>query len=133
MKNFWIEIAKEIGVEIGKEFKYTVDDFNYSLRITENGLFLKDCDNLDKPSFDFISDFIAGVGEIELLPFEPEYYEEYWTICCDSLDIIQETWSDQCVDYYRKLQKLVFRTYEQAEKARTEYLEKLKEIGFNRW
>ena len=41
MKNFWIEIAKEIGVEFGEKFIYTIDDYGYKVKIEEDGLLLE--------------------------------------------------------------------------------------------
>ena len=130
MKNFWIEMAQEIGVELEEEFNYTIEGYWYSVKITENGLFVKVCNIFSVPSFEFASKLIAGEGKIKLLPFKPKDGDSYWTISCHSLDVEEDTWSGHYIDYHRKLQRLVFRTYNQAEKARIEYVEKLKEIGY---
>ena len=132
MKNFWIEMAQEIGVEFEEEFNYTLDGYCCNAKITENGLFVKVCDIFSVPSLEFASKFIAGEGKIKLLPFEPKDGDSYWTISCHSLDVEEDTWSGHCIDYHRKLQRLVFRTCEQAIKAKIEYIEKLKEIGYKR-
>ena len=132
MKNIWIEMVEEIGVEIEEEFIYTIDGYSCKVKITENGLFIKVCNIFSEPSLEFVCKFIAGEGRVKLLPFEPIDGISYWTIICHCLDIVEDVWSGHYVDYHRKLQGLVFRTYNQAEKARIEYAEKLKEIGYKR-
>ena len=132
MKNFWLEIVKEIGVKIDEEFIYKVEGFKYIVKIKEDRLHFKSGTCFYEPSIEFIANFIAGKGEINLLPFEPKDGDSYWTISCHSLDVEEDTWSGHCIDYHRKLQRLVFRTYEQAIKAKIEYIEKLKEIGYKR-
>lgn len=131
MENLWEMIAKARGVELGEEFLYSWNNFKYKYRIIEGCLeYYKDdgrwvysnCSN----------EFIAGEGKIERLPFEPKDGDSYWTISCHSLDIEDDTWAGNCIDYHRKLQRLVFRTHEQAIKAKIEYIEKLKEIGYER-
>ena len=132
MKNFWVEMAQEIGVEFEEEFNYTVEGFKYTVKIKEDRLHFKSGTCFYEPSTEFIANFIAGKGEINLLPFEPKDGDSYWTISCHCLDIVEDVWSGHYVDYHRKLQRLVFRTYNQAEKAKIEYAEKLKEIGYKR-
>lgn len=132
MKNFWIEMVEEIGAELGEEFIYTIDGYSYQVKIEENGLFMRVCNIFSETSLEFVSKFIAGEGKIKLLPFEPKDGDSYWTISCHYLDVEEDTWSGHCVDYHRKLHGLVFRTYEQAIKAKIEYIEKLKEIGYKR-
>ena len=130
MKNFWFEIAKEIGIEYGEKFIYTIDDYGYKVKIEEDGLLIELDNRLIEPPAKFINNFIKGEGKIKLLPFEPKDGDSYWTISCHSLDVEEDTWSGHCIDYHRKLQGLVFRTYEQTIKAKIDYIEKLKEIGY---
>ena len=132
MKNFWIEMVEEIGAELGEEFIYTIDGYSYQAKIEENGLFVGMYNIFSEPSLEFASKFIAGEGKIKLLPFEPKDGDSYWTISCHYLDVEEHTWSGHCIDYHRKLQRLVFRTYEQAIKAKIEYTKKLREIGYKR-
>ena len=132
MKNFWIEMVEEIGAELGEEFIYTIDGYSYQAKIEENGLFVGMYNIFSEPSLEFASKFIAGEGKIKLLPFEPKDGDSYWTVSCHCLDIVEDVWSGHCIDYHRKLQRLVFRTYEQAIKAKIEYTKKLREIGYKR-
>ena len=69
MKNFWFEIAKEIGIEYGEKFIYTIDDYGYKVKIEEDGLLLELDNRLIEPPAKFINNFIKGEGKIKLLPF----------------------------------------------------------------
>ena len=130
MENLWETIAKARDVELGEEFLYSWSSFTYKLRISEEGLEIYEDGQWYSSSCAHV--FIKGEGKIKLLPFEPKDGDSYWTISCHSLDVEDDTWSGHCIDYHRKLQRLVFRTCEQAIKAKIEYIEKLKEIGYKR-
>lgn len=86
MKNMWIEIAKEYGVEIGEEFKLSsVDKYSgtlcqYNYKLTRDGLWYKSkCDN-NWCSSNFSTRFVKGDFEVIKIPFIPKPFEKYYTV-----------------------------------------------------
>ena len=59
------------------------------------------------------------------LPFSPKHGQKYYTIRLDAWAVTKATWVDDPVDYLRKEQDMVFRTYEDAGFACPKIYEKL--------
>ena len=58
-------------------------------------------------------------------PFQPENGQSYYTICVNTWAVKRTVWSDFPIDYLRKAQDMVFRTYEEAGFACPKIYEKL--------
>lgn len=113
-KNLIPEIAKMLGVEIGEEFEVKgITSSKY--RFKNDGLEVNFWDGVWKQSILSISQ----LGDIEVmkLPFEPQMDERYYTFA-GSWEITDTLWRNRPCDYGRKAINCVFRTQEEALKAR---------------
>lgn len=116
-KNLISLIAKELGVEIGEEFKiqgYLGSKYRWKedkLEVNFGGEWLR--------SGLTINDLVNS--KAIKLPFEPKYGEEYWTYMgnngTDDWGFYQEIWNDSVFDYIYKSAGCVFRTKEEARAA----------------
>ena len=112
MENLWEMVAKARGVELGEEFLYSLDGYEYKHRI--NGKGLEVCGIGQWYSSNRSNAFISGVGKIERLPFRPKRTEVYYTIIHNTA-IVSYHWADTTADYGRLIAGIVFRTREEAE------------------
>lgn len=123
-------IAKELGVEVGEEFKLE-NVFHVIYKFQGTGLFEKTntedsywyiCNNL------ILRDILTGIAKIEKLPFEPKDGERYFRIFIDSngdLTICSDTWINWTTDYMCKYCGNCFRTKAEAEAHKYEIYQKL--------
>ena len=125
-KNLIPIIAKELGVEIGEEFKIKGITL-YKYRINNDKLEVKLLD--DKWETSTLSISLLGDIEIIKLPFEPKTGDEYWTYS-ETWEVEDWVWTYDFLDLVYKRVGIVFRTKEEAIKARPD---KYKELTSKEW
>lgn len=126
-KNLIPIIAKELGVEIGEEF---------AIKGIENTKYRFQNDALEVSTINTIwicsGLHINRLAEIEIvkLPFTPHVGEYYWTYNSDDFSIVETDWAGLAGEYCKKACGCVFRTEEEAIKARPA---KYKELTGKEW
>ena len=130
-KNLIPLIAKELGVEIGEEFKLKGKDYKYRFSDDEfqwyaptNGVW-----TILGAKCDFC-DLVHGWVGIIKLPFEPHKGEYYWTYNSDDFSIVETDWAGLAGEYCKKACGCIFRTEAEAIKARPA---KYKELTGKEW
>jgi hypothetical protein len=126
-KNLIPIIAKELGVEIGEEF---------AIKGIENTKYRFQSDMLEASTINTVwicsGLHINRLAEVEIikLPFEPKAGEKFWTYWTD-WSVTDFEWKDKTANFdFRKFCGCVFRTREEAIKARPE---KYKELTGKEW
>ena len=129
-KNLIPIIAKELGVEIGEEFKLT--NYDSKWRFVENNLQFF---NVFGPEEDHgwlnaldatLKRVITGELKIIKFPFKPELNETYWTYSCGKYWwVCSTTWCDSASDYCRRACGCAFRSKQEALAARPAKYEEL--------
>ena len=114
-------IAKELGVEIGEEFKVENDVCLH--RFTENGLEYKVCGVWSACAR--LNLILNGTEKIIKLPFEPKEGEKYFVISIVDKSVYPRLWDGHTTDYCYKACGNCFRTKTEAEKHKYEIYEKL--------
>lgn len=118
-------IAKELGVEIGEEFK--LDGLKY--RFTDTQL-----EVLSYPTKTWVMSTIKfnylNTTKVIKLPYEPKVNDVYWTYAMDDFEPVSVVWLNYATDYTRKLTGTVFRTKEETIEARPA---KYKELTGKDW
>ena len=129
-------IAKELGVEIGEEFKLKqtsgdIKSAKYRFRnigdqiIYERTIF---CGDWTMCSAEEVGLLVLGKHEIVKLPFKPKDGETYWYVRWghnQCVDIGYGTWTSDDIDYRHLYCGNCFRTEAEAEKHKYEIYEKL--------
>jgi hypothetical protein len=120
-------IAKELGVEIGEEFRIkdesgVDEDFH---RFTDCGLVYYDQAMCEWQESARIIDLIDGRAEIVKKPFEPKSGEKYFVVSVVDKSVCFTLWDGHTTDYCYKACGNCFRTSEEAEKHKYEIYEKL--------
>lgn len=130
-KNLVPIIAKELGVEIGEEFNVTGYAKTIRFKFDETGLlWIDECEKIW--AYTDVSTFfrlIDGDVEIIKLPFEPKTGDEYWTYS-ETWEVEDWVWTYDFLDLVYKRVGIVFRTKEEAIKARPD---KYKELTSKEW
>ena len=104
------------GLEINEEFKLSLEsDIRY--KFTNNGLMHK-LDNESKWEICRIALNELFHYEIIKLPFNPKYGDTYWSYWSDSFMVGSAIWKDNSVGYALLNCGCVFRTEDEAYKAR---------------
>lgn len=111
-KNLMPIIAKELGVEIGEEFKFSGNQNVFTYRFTNEEIQSK-CKGRDWGT-SVIDLNVVLKQEIIKLPFEPKTGEQYWTCIGEIWHVIDTLWEDRAIDCFRKHCGCVFRTKEEA-------------------
>lgn len=122
-------IAKELGVEVGEEFKVTRYS-NVVFRFDETSLQFFATLNNDwrEVSDELYKMIMKGDTEVEQLPFKPKKGERYYRIFIHmdgDISIISDTWDGWTTDCMCKYCGNCFRTEAEAEKHKYEIYEKL--------
>ena len=127
-KNLILIIAKELGVEIGEEFKLRdkkgtfaktfSDEKEAVFRFTENGVMVVMDDEEKHTTRPLLEDIVCGELEVVKLPYEPKYGEKYWTYEGENFGVADVPWYGEAGDYCIKACGCIFRTREEALKAR---------------
>ena len=127
-KNLIPIIAKELGVEIGEEFKLAGSP-TIKYRFTNDQL--KAQYTVDD-GWETSMALINKLGDVVVikLPFEPKMGEYYWTYNSDNFSIVEHYWNGFVAEYCKKACGCVFRTKEAALAARPE---KFKELTGREW
>lgn len=124
MANLIPVITKELGVEIGEEFKFKqnglLDGFTY--RFTDKEIQSK-CKGKEWGTSPIDLNIILK-QEIIKLPFEPKTGDEYWTYS-ETWEVEDWVWTYDFLDLVYKRVGIVFRTKEEAIKARPEVYKRL--------
>jgi hypothetical protein len=122
-------IAKELGVEIGEEFRIkdesgVDEDFH---RFTDCGLVYYDQAMCSWQESAMILKLIDGSAEVVKKPFEPKDGETYWYVTWndDELGSTISVWYEGPKEYAVKYCGNIFRTQAEAEKHKFEIYEKL--------
>lgn len=131
-KNLIPIIAKELGVEIGEPFKI-VGNGDSLWRFTETnfqfyGKHFQDGWVNVKPQS--VAILVLETPEIIKLPFDPQDDEHYWTYQGNGFWIVETDWMGLANEYCKKACGCVFRTEEEAIKARPA---KYKELTGKEW
>ena len=130
-KNLVPIIAKELGVEIGEEFNVTGYAKTIRFKFDETGLlWIDECEKIW--AYTDVSTFfrlIDGDVEIIKLPFELKTGDEYWTYS-ETWEVEDWVWTYDFLDLVYKRVGIVFRTKEEAIKARPD---KYKELTSKEW
>lgn len=134
MANLIPVIAKELGVEIDEEFDVNIPFMGqakyYRYKLTNIGLWRRG-DGVDwVPASGSLERLVCGDYEIIKLPFEPKLVEAYWTYSYTNFSVVKVRWHLDAEDYYCKACGCVFRTKEEAIKARPA---KYKELTGKDW
>ena len=122
-------IAKELGVEIGEEFRIkdesgVDEDFH---RFTDCGLVYYDQAMCEWQESARIIDLIDGRAEVVKKPFEPKDAEMYWYVWWDekNIDTSYTFWKSIVSNWSDKYCGNCFRTEPEAEKHKFEIYKKL--------
>jgi hypothetical protein len=124
-------IAKELGVEIGEEFRIkdesgVDEDFH---RFTDCRLEYYDQAMCSWQESAMIIKLIDGSAEVVKKPFEPKNGERYWTVYWKEIGdmpcAVYEIWRDDSCDFANKVSGNCFRTKTEAEMHKYEIYEKL--------
>ena len=120
-------IAKELGVEIGEEFKFNSNQHVFTYRFTDEEIQSK-CKGREWGT-SVIDLNVILKQEIIKLPFEPKTGDEYWTYS-ETWEVEDWVWTYDFLDLVYKRVGIVFRTKEEAINARPQ---KYKELTGNEW
>lgn len=124
-------IAKELGVEVGEEFRIKDEsgideDFH---RFTDCGLVYYDQAMCEWQESARIIDLIDGRAEVVKKPFKPKEGERYWVATWDTQETTLTTcgviWHNRADCYADKYVSNCFRTEAEAEAHKYEIYEKL--------
>ena len=119
-KNLIPEIAKMLGVGIGEEFKlagsetiycFTEGHLKYCYKSSYYEVWNTICEGV------FVR-LLEGRDEIIKLPWHPQCGDTYWTYSGDDFDTFLYKWAGVANDYARLKCGCVFRTREEALKAK---------------
>ena len=131
-KNLIPVIAKELGVKIGEEFNVTGYAKTIRFKFDKTGLlWIDECEKIW--AYTDVSTFfrlIDGDNEVIKPPFKPKENEKYWTYFGDKFSVEYTFWGNTTFDYGFESIGCVFRTKEEAIKARPA---KYKELTGKDW
>ena len=120
-------IAKELGVEVGEEFKIVPLDGIY--RLSDFGLQTKIFLNSGErwESSKYITPLLTGQYQIKKIPFEPKDGERYWYVywTAEHIGVTDILFADGDMHHHHKYCGNCFRTETEAEKHKFEIYEKL--------
>ena len=128
-KNLMPELAKMLGVEMGKPF-YILQNGKHKCIYSDNDLYkiteegLANINNTDG-CYEYhacwrviLTDLLLGECSVEKLPWEPKEGEEYWTIHLEPVGkprAILYPWMGDKLDFANLRLNMIYRTREEAE------------------
>lgn len=133
-ENKMAEVARLLGVELDEEFRLTnnignnVSYSNCVLKINvKEGLmyYIKEYDFWQPCNGSLLNDILAGKYGIKKQPWKPKDGELYWTYFNNNWFVDRNTYSDEPMHHMREKCGAVFRTKEEAIKARPRVYEEL--------
>jgi len=124
-KNYWEEIVRVFGFELGEEFNIIDENGSQTpfspYKFTECGILDKDGDNASTILVILINDEYT----IERLPWKPEYRDTYWCVYIGGDDVYKTHWSNDTTDHMRYKLGNYFKTREEAIKNKDKIIEML--------
>lgn len=125
-KNIIPEIAKMLGVEFGEEFKIAFNDEDI-YRFSEHNLeyYSKNFGGWINTEGTTLQHLICGECEIVKLPWKPKVGDYYWTFVTQGFVLVRARWTNDAVDFAKLKAGVIFRTEEEAIKARPKIYKEL--------
>lgn len=123
--NYYENVAKLLGVELGEKFKLRNDASNYcddTFYFSEYGL--KDIDVLYSCN-ELLNEILTGKAEIVKLPWKPKFGEQYWNYSARTNQACCSMFEEFVEDYAIWKSGNCFRTEEEAKTKGKEIMEKL--------
>lgn len=123
--NYIKQVLKMLGLKNNEEFM--IEGKKELFRINENfGLEIQKKDRGDHWFIGevYLDKILLGKDKIIKLSFNPEQDEEYWTYI-NNWAIAKFPWKEVTADHVRKYSGIVFRTSEEARKARPEFYKRI--------
>lgn len=123
-KNYMVDVAKMLGVELGEEFK--IDGSNLIYKFFENGLYFRGIEGW-LPAKHQVLDLIQGDSKIVKLPWQPKvgdvYYRprDYHTAFSEA---VTDFWRGTVNDFALKEAGMIFKTKAECEAALPELRKK---------
>lgn len=124
-KNLIPEVAELLGVEIGERFKVVGEDHAVDAIITDESFCEITRGGFQSPNSMLLHLVLKGEWELQKLPWEPKYKEEYFCPNIRQKTVAIEQWTDETFDYAMKGLGMVYRTREEAEAHFAEDYERL--------
>lgn len=125
--NYYEEISKMLGVELGKEFKVKwkngVRFTNSKYCFTKNGL--NEVGTIWY-AHGILGDILSGKAEIVTLPWKPKQGERYWWYSDAWEQAIATKWDGSHIDFVEWKAGNCFRTEEEANTKGKEIMEQIK-------
>ena len=122
-------IAKELGVEVGEEFKVSIFKLSLWKFDSYKGLLVKHNEMQDwvEACGEQYMKLLNGFYQIEKLPFEPKKEEKYWYVWWNSqyIETTYTFWQGEVSNFSDKYCGNCFRTEAEAEAHKYEIYEKL--------
>lgn len=125
-KNLMPELAKMLGVEMGKPF-YILQNGKHKCIYSDNDLYkiteegLANINNTDG-CYEYhacwrviLTDLLLGECSVEQLPWEPKEGDKYYSISLPTKSICVEIWHNETSDYVLKALGMIYRSAEEAE------------------
>lgn len=116
-KNYMIEVAKLLGVELEEEFTIPeLYDNGYLYKITETGLVCRNRNRegaLWQHESTTLKNLLTGELAVTKLPWKPKYGDKYYSYVV-GWTIMKCTWMNYVSDYTRLKCGIVFRTSQEA-------------------
>lgn len=131
-KNYMKEVAKMLGLSLGEEFKLKIRETEIAHSVvyhfTNRGLFTG---NEVKCSGDTLTEILVGVYKVVKPPFKPKDGERYWYVSGNpehGYATYLTTWRDRVLDKQYFIAGNCFRTEEEANQHKAEFLTELEEL-----
>lgn len=115
-KNYMQDVARMLGVELGKEFKVKYEDIAYTCALTEKGLYYFS-GNHWWASGVILEKVLSGKLEITKCPWQPKKGEVYCRPEDGFEDVAFDNWGNHPIDFALKEAGMIFRTKEECEAA----------------
>lgn len=113
-KNYMADVARMLGVELGKEFK--INDSNLIYKFFENGLYFRCIEGWLRADNTLI-DLIKGDSKIVKLPWQPGLCDAYYYPNHTFRSVEGNLWDNSAIDFALKEAGMIFRTKEECEAA----------------
>lgn len=120
-KNYMVDVAKMLGVELGEEFK--IDGSNLIYKFFENGLYFRGIEGW-LPAKHQVLDLIQGDSKIVKLPWQPKKGEHYYFPAAAFQYSCQAAWHNSPIDFALKEVGVIFKTKAECEAALPELRKK---------
>ena len=99
--------------DVAEDEEFYLRPYGGVYKVHNNLLCYREDDNSSFKPIEVSVNFVARAVVVKA-PFQPKHGQKYYTIRLDAWAVTKATWVDDPVDYLRKEQDMVFRTYEDA-------------------